>query len=57
MVKTASNLRVRDQIMAYGTAVVRTKAELLDRVMYRRSMIEQWVWGGLSESGKGLLLG
>lgn len=38
-VATASHPRVRDQTIAYGTAGFRTKAELLDHVMYRMGLL------------------
>jgi len=38
-VATASHPRTREQIIAYGTAGFRTKAELLDHVMYRMGLL------------------
>ena len=38
-VAAASHPRTRDQIIAYGTAGFRTKAELLDHVMYRMGLL------------------
>jgi len=38
-VATASHSRTREQLIAYGTAGFRTKAELLDHVMYRMGLL------------------